>query len=108
MMAVDARVVRRRPARGADAADEPELIQQVERVIDGRRRQAGALVRQLGVDLLGRDVPGLCAQVPVDEQPGHRDPAPGGAQRGDQLDVGIHKAALIGVARYSESVQITC
>ena len=66
---VGARIEHHRPAAGLDAADEAEVLEQLERRVDGRQRGAGQGVRDACENLLGREVPFVLAQEAVDEQP---------------------------------------
>ena len=66
---VRARVEHHRPATRLDAADEAQVLEQLERRVDGRQRGARQGVRHACENLLRREVPLVLAQEPMDEQP---------------------------------------
>ena len=75
--------------RGVEnAADEAELVEQIERRVDRGRGKARERGGELAVHLLRREVTGRCAaDVAVHEQPRHGHALPALAQGGDQLRV---------------------
>jgi len=87
VVGVGARVVDGGAARGTDAAHEAELVEQLERRVDRRRRQARHPGRELAVDLLGREVASAAADVAVHQQPRCGHAVAAGAQGGRELVV---------------------
>ena len=67
---------------GRDAAGEPELLEQLQRRVDRRQRDAGHPAGDLGEQELGGDVAVQLLQGPGDREPLRRDPLALVAQRG--------------------------
>jgi hypothetical protein len=64
-----ARVIERGPAGHRDPPDGPEVLEQLERRVDGRQRHARQPVRDRAEDLLGGDVRVELVQHAVDHEP---------------------------------------
>jgi hypothetical protein len=90
---VRARVVEDGAAGGGDAADDAELLEQVERGVDGRNREPGEPRRGGGAELLGGHVTAELDQDLVEDEALGGHPLAAGAEAfGEVLG---HEATLI-------------
>jgi hypothetical protein len=94
VVGVGAGVVADRAVPALHAADDPELLEQLERRVDGRQRDARQQRRHGVARLLGRDVTVALPQDAVDHQPRRGHAQPPRAQGRNDLSVGVRGVGL--------------
>jgi hypothetical protein len=95
---LEARVVERDAARRGDTPDEPELLEELEGRVDGRKRHVGQPLARLASKLLGGHVPVAFAQNAVEDEPLGRHSHGAVAKRGGEGGVVGLVAARPGAA----------
>ena len=69
VVGVGARVPEEGAAAAVHAPDDAELLEELERRVDGGEGDAGQPLARLGEEVLGAHVPGLVAEQPVHDDP---------------------------------------